>query len=193
MVSLDGVLRALVWCLVVAPTSGSAEGETGRWKNNTVKRMVYLSSGVLREELTITATLQADPVEGEEARYLVIVPPGKAGSLAYWAAFLVNQHGDKTFLDMKELTVDLNEAEYVRECQPTGSRCFWVEGFRMAGLGRTEARSPVEMLLFLTYGGLVKPLPQRQTKQSAPLSVEHRDSAYFFSPYATLKQKTVIG
>lgn len=71
------------------------------------------------------------------------------------------------------------------------SQCFWVSGFRMAGVDVRPGQA-LHMVLAYTFGHVLRPEP-RLNGQSAALTVLYEDSAYFYSPYATLKQKTSVG
>jgi hypothetical protein len=163
----------------------------GAWTNNSVKRLIFLSSAVVREETSLTVTLNEAPPPEEEARYLVNIPLAKSEGLAYWRAFYVDSRDQRQVLEMSEVTIESDERTYLTLCKPVMARCFWVEGFRMAGLPRLQAGSTLPLVLSLSYGGLLVPVPKANA-MGATLSVEYEDSAYFWSPYPTERQKTTI-
>lgn len=161
------------------------------WTNNSVKRLIFLSSAVVREETTLTVTLNEAPSADSEPRYLVNIPLAKSEGLAYWKAFYVDSKDERQILEMSEITIESDEKTYLGLCKPVMSRCFWVEGFRMAGLPRLQAGSTLQLVLSMSYGNLLVPVPKANV-MGATLSVEYEDSAYFWSPYPTERQKTTI-
>lgn len=179
-------MGTIIWLIVAF---GLVSGT--QWTNNSVKRLVFLSSSIVREEITLGVTLNETPTEGEEPRYLLNIPSQKTDGLAFWKAFYVDAKDQRQILEMSEVTIDSDEKTYLSQCQPLMSKCFWVEGFRMAGVNRLKADSSIQLVVSLSYGGLLVPVPKTNVL-SGTLSVEYEDSAYFWSPYKTEKQKTTI-
>lgn len=152
------------------------------WKNDIIKRTVYLSSAVVREDLTITAT----PLVSTD-RYLVKLAPGKK-VVAYKAVQMDEKNADnRNVLEMTEIPHD--EEEYVEQCLGPNDeryRCFWV---RSASKWPTNKR--VEFIVGLAYRNMLRPVPE-EAEQNSPLALLYEDSAHVLTPYPTGKQKTSV-
>ena len=85
------------------------------WVNNAAKRQVFLNSGVVREEVTLTATPMLPSGSGD-ARYLAVLPEGRKAS--FYRAFHVDAQNDskRQLLEMTEILPETDE--YVDVCQP---------------------------------------------------------------------------
>lgn len=66
--------------------------------------------------------------------------------------------------------------------------CYWIKGFKMAGIN-LKIGEPVQIMMGFAYKNLLQTIPA-QAKATDSLAVLLEDSAYFYSPYKTVKQKT---
>lgn len=152
------------------------------WKNDVIKRTVYLNSAVVREDLSITATA-LQPAE----RYLVKVQPGRH-VVAYKAVKLSDRDPEmKEPLPMTEIAHD--HKDYIQHClgpKDERYRCFWVQLPSKLAEGGS-----VQLVVGLAYRNLLHPVPE-EAEQNDPLAVLYEDSAYVLSPYPTARQKTSV-
>lgn len=143
-----------------------------------VKRLVYLKSAVVREEVELSLTpTQLDPELKGDSRYLIRIPGFKT-VCSYTASLLNPKNGEKQLLEMTEEKVNCGH----------GETCYWVHGFRMAGT-ELKVGQQVKLVLNLAHSGSLKPSPAAAT-QNSPLKLLYDEPVHFYSPYPTKKQKT---
>lgn len=145
--------------------------------NRQLKRVVFLNSPVLREEYSIVAELDEGHT-GPLYNYLVIIPPSVAQKLALINAIVDDT--DDSQLPVSELPTGAGQC-------PLFARCFVIT--LPKPLTRENPR--VTFGLGITYAERYKVSP-KVASQSDALGIRVDFSPYFFSPYPTRKQKTVI-
>lgn len=106
-------LASVLAAVLLAAGHAAVPPTDKRWVNNVAKRQVFLNSGVVREEVTLTATPMA---ASGDARYLAVLPEGRRAS--FYRAFHVDAQDDskRQLLEMTEILPETDE--YVDVCQP---------------------------------------------------------------------------
>lgn len=145
--------------------------------NRQLKRVVYLNSPVLREEVSLVVGLD-EAHSGPIDNYLVIVPPSAAPGLAMINAIVDGSEDNR--LPVAELPSG------VAPCPPF-SRCFAITLPKPL----TRETPQVAFGLGITYVERYEVSP-KEASQTDSLGIRVNLSSYFFSPYPTRKQKTVI-
>lgn len=146
--------------------------------NRQVKEVIYLNSPVLRTEYSIVAGLAeeaTDPVQ----HYRVIIPPEAASKLAIITALLDGQGGRPTLMPISEVTDP--------SC-PHFARCFVISLPRPLDHRDNPKISFGVGLTYVDSLTLIKP----EAGQTDLPQFRAALSPYFYSPYPTKKQKTVI-
>lgn len=138
-----------------------------------VKRVVYLSSPIIREEYSIVATRDGS-AKAPIHNYQVIIPPNLVDHFSYLSAIKDGSTNEKLHISEK------------LDC-PIGYRCFVVN----LPEPLTKEKPQVTLGLGISYVNRVMAAPA-VAPQKTPLEVKLEMSPYFFTPYLTLRQKTEI-
>ena len=144
-------------------------------------------SAVIREEVAVQVTPNRLP-EGGESKYLLMIPGGQEITYLQARYFPDQTKGSAIALDVTEIERD--SKEYVDVCGTVNGlgRCYWVHGWRAAGVSLAVGKSVQLVIGWAKMHGL-RPVPE-VNEQNEPLRVLLEDNAYFWSPYKTMKQQT---
>lgn len=157
--------------------------------NQQVKQVFYTNSIVLREEISIVATL-ADDAQGPIDNYLMVIPSVMAPKLLHINAVI--DEGDPSHDDPERRlqtarNMPIAEVFMTSEEIPLGSRLFTLNLPRPL----TTDNRKITFGVILSYGDMWRAIPA-EAAQDAPLLVRFEASPYFYSPYPTLTQKTIV-
>jgi hypothetical protein len=141
--------------------------------NQQVKRVIYLSSPVLREEYSIVAALDENTA-GPVYNYQVILPTTTVPQFSHISA--IGNTGPDSRLPITEKT----------DC-PIGHRCFVIN----FPTPLTKSNPKVSFGLGISYTDRFVTTPS-VADQKTPLGVRCEMSPVFYSPYPTLRQKTEV-
>lgn len=158
--------------------------------NQQVKQVFYTNSIVLREEISIVATL-ADDAKGPIDNYLIVIPSVVAPKLLHINAIIdegdAHSQGDPERRLSTARNMPISEVFMANEEIPLGARLFSLSLPRPL----TKDNRKITFGVILSYGDMWRAIPA-EAAQDAPLVVRFEASPYFYSPYPTLTQKTLI-